>query len=310
MINKPTIIDTDPGIDDALALTTALFNEKLDVQLITTVPGNVNVELTTKNALQLVEYLGVDVPVAKGADAPLLVELEDASKYHGETGLDGFDFQSLKQEPLAKNGIQAMAETILANEEKTLIFALGPLTNIALLINAFPEVKEKIEQIIIMGGSLTHGNTTSAAEFNIYSDPHAAEMVFQSGLKLSMFGLNVTYEAVLQKNNIEKIKDMGDLGDMLYSILEHYRGGSFETGLRLHDTCTIAYFDDPSLFETKDMLINVQTEGISRGATVVDIENKASEGNVTVAVGVDNDRFQEWLVNGLKHAADKLSKTL
>ena len=308
MKKRPVIIDTDPGIDDAFAIVPALFNEKMDVQLISTVPGNVNVDLTTENALNLLQFVDVDIPVAKGAENPLIVELEDASYYHGETGLGGYEFPPLKRKEIEKNGIQAMAETILGNEHDTTILALGPLTNIALLLHTFPEVKDHIEQIIIMGGSLTHGNTTSIAEFNIYSDPHAAEMVFQSGLNMTMIGLNVTYDAIIYTPQIEKIQEMGEMGEMLTTILSYYRSGTFESGLRMHDSCTLAYFDDPSMFVTEKMRVKVLTDDHGRGATVVNLDDPSQDSNINVAVGIDVDKFQQWMVDSLQKAADTLYK--
>ncbi len=308
MTKQAAIIDTDPGIDDALALVAALYNDDLDVKLISTVPGNVNVNLTTRNALQLVDFLEVDLPVARGAAQPLLVELEDASKYHGETGLDGFEFKEISNQAIETPSIQAMAETILENEEPTTIFALGPLTNIALLISSYPQVKEKINQVIIMGGSLAEGNTTTAAEFNFYSDPHAAAIVFKSGLDLYMFGLHVTNQARIRQQSIQQLKEKGELGQMLHAVLSHYRGGSFERGLNMHDSCTVAYFEDPDLFTMEKMQVEIITEGFSRGASVVDLQKESDQWNVQVATAVDSEKFEDWLLASIDRAQVAMEK--
>lgn len=302
------MIDTDPGIDDALAIVAAAYNEKLDIRLITTVAGNVSVDLTTRNALQIVDMLDLDVEVAQGAMAPLMVDLEDASKYHGASGLGGFEYTDHDRTVSDTPAIQAMAECLAASDQPVTIFALGPLTNVALLLNAYPQVKDKIKDIIIMGGSLTQGNTTTAAEFNFYTDPHAAAMVFQSGLPIYMFGLNVTTSASLRGPAIEAIQSKGPLGERLYSMLSHYQGGDLDQGLNMHDSCTIAYFDQPGLFDMQEMRVEMITEGFSRGASVVDLQKDSTPYNAHVAVGVDSEAFEQWMLDAIDHAAQALGR--
>lgn len=300
MRTRDIIIDTDPGIDDAAAITLAIRNEHLNVKLISTVAANVEVEKTTKNALKLVEFLGVDVPVAKGCAEPLLKKLETCPEIMGESGMDGYEFPPITREPLKEHSVEAMRRVIMENEEKITLVPIGALTNIAILFRMYPEVKEKIEEIVMMGGSIFSGNTNSVAEFNIYNDPHAAAIVFQSGVKINMLGLDVTEKAVLHKENIFKMRDSGEVGNMLYSLFENYRGGSIETGLMIHDACTIAFMMKPELFKAENKYVEVVTEGIAAGALVTDtwMPVHADETpNVNVCMGIDAEGFEEWFVN-------------
>lgn len=181
----PLIIDTDPGTDDAVAIALAVFNPRFDVRLITTVAGNVSIEATTTNALKLMAYYGKDVPVARGAAEPLIRQLDDASDIHGKTGMEGFDFPEPKTELLLdKHAVEAMRDEIMASAEPVTVMPIGPLTNIALLLKTFPEVKSRIERIVLMGGSVTRGNKGVMAEFNIFVDPEAAKIVLTSVLTL------------------------------------------------------------------------------------------------------------------------------
>lgn len=298
MSKMPLIIDTDPGIDDAVALAIALNNIALDVKLITTVAGNVNVDHTTDNMLKLLEFFNKRIPVAKGTERPLLKEYEDASEYHGETGLNGYEFPKVKTKAVNRHAVEELRSTILNSKEKIKLIAIGPLTNIALLVTMYPEVKENISELVIMGGSISQGNTTSSAEFNIYVDPHAAQIVLQSGLNITMFGLNVTSRAILTKEDIIKIKECGSVGYMLYSLLSYYRGGSIEKGLRMHDVCTIAYLLKPEIFKFKNTYVEVALEGPAIGTTVADLNMKYHKKcNVNVCIDIDSDKFRELLLN-------------
>ena len=183
----PLIIDTDPGIDDAVAIALAVFNPRFDVRLITTVAGNVSIEATTTNALKLMAYYGKDVPVARGAAEPLIRQLDDASDIHGKTGMEGFDFPEPKTELLLdKHAVEAMHDEIMASAEPVTVMPIGPLTNIALLLKTFPEVKSRIERIVLMGGSVTRGNKGVMAEFNIFVDPEGG-----CGRKVGRLGVRI-----------------------------------------------------------------------------------------------------------------------
>lgn len=160
-------------------------------------------------------------------------------------------------------------------------------------------MKEKNEEIVMMVGSIFPGNTNSVAEFNIYNDPHVAAIVFQSGVKINMLGLDVTEKALLHRENILKMRNSGKTGNMLYALFENYRGGSMDAGLMLHDACTITFLMKPELFQTEEKYVEVVTEGIAAGALVMDTWMAIHENeipNVNVCMGVDTEQFEVWFV--------------
>ncbi len=299
MEKRSIIIDTDPGIDDAAAITLAIRNENFDVKLLSTVAANVEVEKTTQNALKLVEFLGADVPVAKGSVQPILHKLKTSKDIHGESGMDGYEFPQVTRKPLGVHSVEAMRKIIMESREKITIVPIGALTNIAILFLMYPEVKDNIEELVMMGGGIFRGNINSACEFNIYNDPHAAAVVFQSGVKIHMIGLDVTEKALLHKDAALKVKNSGKAGEMLYSLFEKYRGGSMETGLMIHDACTIAYMLHPELFKEEEKYVEVALEGPAAGALVTDTAihiNEENVPNVNVCMDVDAEKFEEWFV--------------
>lgn len=296
---RPIIFDTDPGIDDAAAIVIAVRNPNLNVKLLSTVGANVEIEKTTMNALRLVELLEADIPVARGCGEPLLKTLEPCPEIHGITGMDGYDFPPVTGQPLKKHAVEAMRDMIMESEEKVTLVVIGTHTNIAILLRMYPEVKEKIAEIVTMGGGLTGGNTNSTAEFNIYNDPHAAAIVFNCGLPITMLGLNVTNHAVIYREDAEKIDRSGKAGHMLYSLFEHYRGGSLDSGLKVHDACAVAYLLHPELFAAEMLSVEVATEGVAAGTTVSDfraVQRGEKTPNVNVCMDVDTEKFRQWFV--------------
>lgn len=291
------ILDTDPGIDDAVMISTALNEPNLDVALITTVAGNVTVDKTTKNALTLVDFFNKDVPVASGASEPLLKEFEDAARIHGESGMAGYDFPEPTSLPLAKTAVQVLHETLMASDEPITLIPTGSYTNIALLLREYPEVKPKIKEIIAMGGTLGRGNMTSAAEFNVFTDPHAAEIVYNSGIPIVMVGLDVTLTGRITDETTAKIAKLGRAGEMIAAILGHDFDHN-ETGTAVHDLQTIFYLLHPEAFETKDLWIDVVLSGPAVGETVADIRGAYHGGktNAKVCVKVDTKAFNDWLL--------------
>ncbi|TCS91730.1 non-specific riboncleoside hydrolase [Keratinibaculum paraultunense] len=298
---RKLIIDTDPGIDDVVAIAIALFDETLDVELITTVAGNVDVERTTNNALKLVEFLGRDVPVAKGARKPLMVDLENASEIHGKSGLDGYEFKEPSRKPLEDKAIVAMKNVIMESDSAITLMAIGPLTNIALLLSVYPEVKKNIQEIVFMGGSTTRGNKTPMGEFNMVTDPEAADIVFKSGLPIVMCGLDLGEKVLIYLEDSEKIRKLNKTGEMIYSLFKHYRGGSFYKGLKIYDSFAIAYILKPEMFETKDCYVAIETfSSLTRGCTVVDLNNCwRKEPNVKVCLNVNESEFKKWLIEAI-----------
>jgi non-specific riboncleoside hydrolase len=301
MSRTPIILDTDPGIDDAVAIAAALFAPQLDLKLLTTVAGNVSVEKTTRNALQLMHFWRKDIPVAQGAATPLLRKLRDAAYVHGESGMEGYAFVEHQRQPMDKPAFQAIYECLLQSTEAITLVAIGPLTNIALLLTQYPDCKAKIKRLVIMGGSAGRGNFTPNAEFNIAIDPEAAARVFESGLEIVMCGLDVTNQALLSPKYLATLSELNQTGKMLHALFSHYRSGSMATGLRMHDLCAIAWLVKPELFRTQPCFVAVETRGeFTAGTTVVDIEERYQrEPNAQVALDLDVEGFQAWVAEVL-----------
>jgi len=273
------IMDCDPGIDDAIALTVLLAHpEKADLIGVTTVGGNVQLDYVTANAKKLLTFLGSDAELASGQATPLVKEIETASQVHGKTGMDGYDFpEESKNYPLtSNNAVTYLYDRISNCDEKVNIVATAPLTNIALLLKVFPEVKENIEHIYVMGGSTLQGNITLAAEFNAYVDPEAAKIVFESGLPITLSGLNLTEnKAYMTMKEIDHIKDLGHVGVMASSIMEFYSAAELRNGhtkIPVHDACAVISLIAPELFtKSEEYPITVSlTNDEFRGMTYPD----------------------------------------
>jgi non-specific riboncleoside hydrolase len=299
------IIDTDPGIDDAVALAVAFFRKDLDISLITTVAGNVSLAKTTKNALSLLEFFHRDIPVAAGACRPLLREPINCSDVHGDTGMDGYEFGPVRTEPVPVHAVEAMKNILLESEEPVTLVTIAPLTNLALLFSLYPDCKKKISRIVAMGGSASRGNTTPAAEFNILADPESAKIVFNSKVPIVMCGLDVTRKAVLLKEDVERIAGMGSTGEMLVSLFKNYRSGGMNAGLKMHDVCAIACLTTPELFQIEDTFIDVETIGTyTAGYTVVDLDHKLNKPfNAKFCTDIKVPQFRNWLIENLAHTA-------
>ncbi|WEV65683.1 ribonucleoside hydrolase RihC [Bifidobacterium sp. ESL0764] len=300
MTAKPIIIDTDPGIDDALAISIALFAPEVDIKLITTVAGNVKLDYTTTNALRILTYLNKRIPVARGASEPLLRAFRDASDVHGKSGMEGFEFPEPDTSLLCeRNAVDEMRHVLLASDEPITLVPIGPLTNIALLLKTYPEVKSHIAGIVMMGGSIDRGNQDVMSEFNINVDPTAAKIVFRSGVPITMVGLNIGLKAKLLAQDSAQLPTMGKVGKMAYGLFKHYRSGTMETGQPMFDPTAMACLLDPDLFTLVDTFVDVETCGeLTTGCTVVDLDNVLGrEPNAKVAVDIDAERFRSWLLD-------------
>lgn len=306
-MKRPILIDTDPGIDDVVAISAALFAETLDVRLITTVAGNVSVEHTTRNALDLVHNLGKNVPVAKGASGPLVGEPPATEPVHGETGIGDYRFPQKADGSALKHehAILAMREEIMISEEPVTLVAIGPLTNIALLLKVFPEVKTNIREMVLMGGAAAGGNVTPVAEFNIYADPHAARVVYTSGIPIVMCGLDVTEATSVTWNDILAVKNTGNTGEMVHAMMQHYLRTYREEAITIHDLCTIVYLTHTDLFQTSQADIRVVTEGEAAGCTVTYFHDR---GDVAVGMKADNDAFREAFVSTFQEMDKQLTR--
>lgn len=305
----PIIIDCDPGHDDAIALILALASPKLNVLAVTTSAGNQTPDKTLRNALRILTLLGRhDIPVAGGAPKPLLRELIIADNVHGESGLDGPTLPEPGFAPQALTAVELMAKTLRASTEPVTLVPTGPLTNIALLLSAHPELKAKIARIVLMGGSAGPRNWTPAAEFNIYVDPEAAEMVFSAGVPITMCGLDVTHAAQVMDEDIERIRTITNpiartVAELLDFFMIYHRDPKWGfVGAPLHDPCTIAWLLRPELFTGIECHVSVETQGqYTVGMTVVDrYRLSPHKPNATVLLGVERQGFIDLLVEQLQ----------
>ena len=273
------IIDTDPGQDDAVAILLALASPELEVVGITCVAGNVELELTCLNARKICELANItDVPIFKGSSEPLRRNLVTAKHVHGRTGLDGADLPEPTLELADGHAVDFIIDTVMSNSDSEItVCALGPLTNIAMALEKKPELKKKINKIIMMGGGFFEGgNITPAAEFNIYVDPEAANIVMSSKIPIVMLPLDLTHKVLASSEVIKKFRNMNTrTGRVTANLLDFF--GRFDTakygseGAPLHDPNVIAYLLEPSSYEGK--LINVEIEtnsDLTLGMTVAD----------------------------------------
>lgn len=293
----PCIIDTDPGVDDAFAIIYAAKHPLLDLKAITTVFGNVSLKHTFSNAKLLAGTLEKDVPVSKGHFKALVAQNNDAADTHGRDGFGGkYDLYKHLEitENIEDNAIQTMVKILRESTEKVILFPIGPLTNIASLILCYPELLNKIECISLMGGAFKHGNRSMAAEFNILMDPEAAKIVFESGVKLVMTGLDITDQATITEEELDSIRKLkNDHSEMLYQILDLYASHD----KCLHDPLAIMAITDSDIIEFEDLYVDVETGGqLSAGATLADYRHKAMSANVKVAMKLDHDAFMERLL--------------
>ncbi len=308
MTMRPVIIDTDPGQDDAVALLLALASpDEIDIRAITTVAGNVPLELTTRNALALVELAGrTDVPVHAGCARPMVKPLYTAEYVHGPTGLDGADLAEPVTAPAPRHGVDAIIEILRAAADGEItVCTLGPLTNVAMAMVKAPDVVPKIRELVLMGGGFFEGgNTTPAAEFNIYVDPHAAHVVFTSGVPLVMMPLDVTHKVLTTRPRLEAFATLGTaVGTAVAGMLDFYdRHDIAKYGIEggpLHDPCVIAYLLEPGLFGGRRCAVEIETApGPTQGATLVDWWGvTGDEASVMVMNEIDDERFFALLRN-------------
>jgi uridine nucleosidase len=278
-MSQKIIIDTDPGVDDTIAISVALRSPELEVIGLTSVFGNATNEITAQNALRLVELEGhVSIPVARGCDVPLVVELEMiASDVHGYDGLGNTNLPAPKGKPLNKSAAEYIIDTVRAYPGEVILVPIGPLTNIAVALKADPEIAHLIKKIVLMGGAVsTPGNISPVAEANIYHDPHAADIVMQAGCPVVMVGLDVTEKVIMTPQFFEEIfKVKNPVTDLIQRILPVYqdyfnRFNGMAGSIHTHDPSAIAYLLNPDLFQTTSVPVFVETEGRCKGQTVAD----------------------------------------
>lgn len=301
------IIDTDPGIDDAVAIAlTIAYEDRLNLLGLTTVSGNQSIDKVTDNAMRLAAFFKRDIKVAKGASAPLIREKRLGGHVHGENGMGNYELPKSVKPLYSDNAVTFMRDTIMGCEGKVTIVPIAPLTNIALLLKTFPEVKEKIELLSIMGGAARGGNITPTAEFNVYADPEAARIVFDSGLPIVMNGLDVTHDAGLYRDDLKDlVGSNGKVSSMCGKILEYYFNGDHVKNASfapIHDASAIMYLVHPELYEYRHTPVKVDcSEDENRGMTVADLRDNSNydESYPKVLLKLDLEKFRELLLESL-----------
>ncbi len=306
----PLILDCDPGHDDALAMILAAHNPSLKLLGVTTVSGNGGIAKVTLNARRVATLAGINVPIAEGAGKAILGAIEEAHDIHGESALDGAELPQPKIELSNLHAVDLIAKLLSEHPEPVTLVATGPLTNIALFLKMYPQLKSRISEIVFMGGSASRGNRTPYAEFNIWMDPEAADVVLRSGLPLTMCGLDVTHQALVTKPVFAQLEAMQtELSKTIIGLLKFF-AKTYEEVFEmpdppLHDPVAIALLIDRSVVKSRFVNVQVELSGpLTRGATVVDIYNRLGEvANCNVALELDFDKFWTLMLDAIKAAA-------
>lgn len=299
-MNKlPTLLDCDTGVDDAVAILLSKYLNTLELVAVTTVAGNVEVEHTTRNTLQVLELADMGhIRVYMGAAKPLLGETVTAHHVHGQNGLNDMVLPKPRREPEAMPAWDAIYEYAKKYNGELVVVAVGPLTNLALALAKYKELPQLLKRIVIMGGAAVGGNVTPSAEFNVYADPEAADMVLTCGAPVYMCGLDVTMRAYFTAEELDEIAALGSkqavfARDVMQSVLRFYRTYKLG-GVAFHDPVTVLYADDDSYFQTEHAGVRVETKGrLTRGKTVTDLySDKQMEHNAYVVTNLDRDIFK------------------
>jgi ribosylpyrimidine nucleosidase len=306
MIPRRIILDVDTGHDDAVAIMMAGRDPALRLEAITVTAGNQTLPKTLQNTLNVCSALGIQAPIYAGMTRPLVRELVPASRIHGESGLDGPRFDSCERVAEREHAAAFMARKIMECEpgEITLV-AVGPLSNVAMAIRLEPAISCRLREIVLMGGSMYAGNVTPSAEFNIHADPEAASIVFGSGARITMMGLDVTRKVTLTPDRLERFEGLpGRAAEIFAASMRSYSAACEKyIGERpaMHDPCCVAYVSDPSLFTMRDYRVDIELSGAySVGRTVVDFHGATlRDPNVSVAQTVDEPRFWRMLEDDL-----------
>jgi inosine-uridine nucleoside N-ribohydrolase len=303
------ILDTDPGLDDALALFLALASPEVQLEAITTVSGNVHVDLTTRNALTLLELAGrTDIPVARGCDRPLLRQPVFADYVHGQNGLGGVELPTPNLQPLAQHAVDLIIERVMAAPREITLVPVGPLTNIALALRKEPRIADRVREVVIMGGALrVPGNVTPEAEFNIYADPHAAHIVFHAGWPIRLVSLDVTNKTLLQPEQVQALASNGSpvtrlIQQMVDNFLDTFGRPRGLTAFQMHDPLCLSAAFQPEMITWEPAYVDVELAGsLTLGETVAYFANRTEDldpslehlhpPNMLTSVGVDVERF-------------------
>ena len=309
----PFILDCDPGHDDALAMILGIARPELELLAVTTVAGNSDLASTTDNALRVLTLAGrTDIPVAAGAAGPLMRPLHIASNVHGEHGLGGADLPQPTVAARPEGAIELLRATLERAERPVTIAAVGPLTNIALLLRTHPRVAERIASLRIMGGAVGEGNTTASAEFNIWQDPEAARIVFDAGRPIVMMPLDVTHQALFTDADVERLVAVDTrpariFADLLRFFARFHRERYGWDGSPIHDAVTVGHLAAPDLVETSAYRVDIETVSeLTRGRTVVDLHGLTGRPpNAEVGMSIDRPRFIDMLIEAVASIEDR-----
>lgn len=316
-IMNPTriIIDTDPGVDDALTFLLALASAEIHLEALTTTQGNVTVEKATRNALSVLELAhSSHIPVAQGSSLPLVQPLRASALVHGKSGIGNSNLPQPKNEPLAAHAIDFLIEKTLAKPGEISILPIGPLTNIALAIRKEPRFAMSVKELVIMGGAIQEGgNVTPLAEFNIFVDPHAAHIVFHSGIPITLIPLDATHKCILKQSHIERLgRIKSPITRFISEAVEDYMKFSLErghAGCALHDPLTLATVIAPDLLTLREYFVDVDISGgVSMGNTFADFLNISKRpANMKVAMDVRGDAFIELFLQRMESLSRSIS---
>lgn len=303
----PVMLDCDPGHDDALAIMLAAASPRLDLRAITTVAGNQTLEKTTLNAQRICTLAGITtVPIAAGCDRPLVRDLDVADDIHGDTGLDGTVFGPVAVDVDPSPAVDVQANVLRDSFEPVTLIAVGPLTNVATLLQRHPDLHGAIKRIVIMGGSTDRGNARPYAEFNIWADPEAAEVVLDSGIATSWHGLNVTHQALVTPEIIDRLKRLDtSLATACVELLLFFRDAYREVfGFAdppLHDPVAVAHVIDPDVVRCSRAPMRIETTGAATaGATVFDLHHQTDwTPEVEVGMQLNRERFWDLMISAI-----------
>jgi inosine-uridine nucleoside N-ribohydrolase len=296
-VATPIILDCDPGHDDAIAIMLALASPEVELLAVTAVSGNAPLHHTRANAIRVLDHLGhPEIPVAAGADRPLVQDPFTPGDVHGPTGMDGPQLPPAGREPVAAHAIDLIAELAVGPRAPVTLVATGPLTNVALFLARHPDAAAALDRVVFMGGAIGLGNVTPAAEFNIWADPDAARRVCISGLHVTMVGLDVTHQALFTREQTEAIRGRGTAGRLTAELVDFYaRSHPHMTGTPIHDAVAVAQVIDPSLLTVEHCHVDVDCGPVSRGRTLVDrFHVTGREPNIHVATAIDPG-FTGWM---------------
>lgn len=315
MTQKHIIIDTDPGIDDALALLLALASPELVIDGITTIHGNASTEQVTQNALSILELAGAgNIPVFKGCDVPLVKASLLSPETHGDSGLGYAKLPEPTTNPQVQHGSDYIVEEIMSHPGEITLVAIGPLTNVALAIRKEPRIAQNVKEVFIMGGAIQHpGNTTALAEFNTFVDPHAAHIVFHSGMPMVLTPLDVTYQCIFTKADQDRLSKIDSpitkfIADSTRFYMEFHDEYQSIDGCVINDPMTLALTFMPEICDYQNLVVDVDiSTGVGLGNTFGDFYNyEKKKPNMKVAMGVHPRMFMELFLERMEKLCSKI----